>query len=160
MTATVVDGKKVEAAEPTKSGLWTPEKPIFFLNTMELLLEDGSTTYGCRFCDYTDDKMGRVRVHQVKFCENNPNPPSKEKAEALRQAKRDRAKAKVQKAEPIEGVDDILSMLEAAFKPSDDDKAEVTKLKAENATITAQRDKVVEALNEVLDVLQKHGFIE
>ncbi len=154
MTATVVDGKKVEAAEPTKSGLWTPEKPIFFLNTMELLLEDGSTTYGCRFCDYTDDKMGRVRVHQTRECEKNPNPPSKEKAEALKQAKRDRAKARTE-PEP-----DIFAMLEAAFKPSDDDKAQVAKLTAENATITAQRDKVVEALNEVLDVLQKHGFIE
>lgn len=159
MTATTVGGKKVEAAEPTKSPLWTPSRPIFFLNCMELLLEDGSTTYGCRFCDYTDPKMGRIRTHQTRECEKNPNPPSKEKAEALKQAKRDRAKAKAQ-PEEVGDHTDILQALELAFKPSDDDKALVSKLEAENQALKKDRTRVIEALNDVLDVLQKYGFIE
>lgn len=177
MTATVVDGKKVEAAEPTKSGLWTPTKPIFFLNCMELLLEDGSTTYGCRFCDYTDDKSGRIRQHQTSTCKNNPNPPSKIKAEKLRQAKKERAKARVaQPAVPVEEPEedfiDILAALELALKAPEEDASfvegltkRINELEQENRQLITERNwwksehKVVsDAMNGVSDLLRKHGF--
>jgi hypothetical protein len=178
VTATVVDGKKVEAAEPTKSGLWTPERPVFFLNCMELLLEDGSTTYGCRFCDYTDDKVGRIRMHQTKFCKFNPNPPSKDKKVALVEAKKARArKPQPVKPEPEpaaeedEDFGDILAALELALKtPGPDSQlAELTKrvseLEQENRQLTTERNwwktehKVVsDAMNGVSELLRKHGF--
>lgn len=164
MTAAAVAGKKVIEAEPTKSPLWTPQRPIFFVNCMELLLEDGSTIYGCRFCDFTEEKVGRIRTHQTKECVHNPNPPSKAKAEVLKQAKRDRSVARAQpkpKPEPVfDSTEDILHALEMAFKPSDDDKAQLSKLEAENRSLKEDRDRVVSALNDVMDVLQKYGFVE
>lgn len=66
----------VESAK-AKSTLWkdpSPELPkgrqIYFENTLELLLEDGSVIYGCRLCGkYVNEKIGRIRTHQSYDCE-------------------------------------------------------------------------------------------
>lgn len=91
MTATEVDGHQVVDATPVKSPLWRPDKEVFFHNTLELMLDDGTVVMGCKYCDYTDEKIGRIRTHQSHYClvaprssanpANGPDAPPAESTE-------------------------------------------------------------------------------
>lgn len=72
MTAAAVDGLSVIATERVESPLSSPERPMFYVHTLKLLLEDGSVVYGCSDCDFTSDKMGSTRNHWQNYCPGNP----------------------------------------------------------------------------------------
>jgi hypothetical protein len=71
MTATKVDTHAVIATEPVESPLSRPGKTIMFTRVVKLLLDDGTTTYGCTECDATADKMASVRAH-LRIHSNRP----------------------------------------------------------------------------------------
>ena len=67
MTASTVDGLEVIADEPTEGSLCAPSgKPLVWRQTRTLLLEDGSTVYGCLHCDYTNPNLRAIRPHLKK----------------------------------------------------------------------------------------------
>lgn len=67
MTATSAFGLEVIADEPTKSGVVTPNgHAVMWEQTRTLLLEDGSTAYGCLHCDYLSRKVLSIRPHLNK----------------------------------------------------------------------------------------------
>lgn len=72
MTAKEVNGLRVVDEETPKSPLWTEKRPMYYTHSRLLMLEDGSTIYGCAYgeCDYTDEKLGRIRAHQGYNCEH------------------------------------------------------------------------------------------
>lgn len=127
MTATEVDGIKVVEVNPVKSGLWKPEKPVFYTHTMELLLEDSRVVYGCGYCEYTAEKPGTIRVHQKHYCEVAPN-----------------SQANPNSANHNTPVDDT-SLAELIGKlldqPGPDLKAEVAKLRRDNTQLKQQLGK-------------------
>lgn len=67
MTATEVDGKKVIATEPVLTPLSTPEFPIYYKQTVRLLLDDNTETYACNHsdCTFSSVRIGSVRSHLV-----------------------------------------------------------------------------------------------
>lgn len=73
-TYTEVFGKKVMASESVPSGLSKPGRPIiYFKGVVKLLLDDGSETYGCKWCGkFVDDKLGRMRIHHRAYCDVRP----------------------------------------------------------------------------------------
>lgn len=71
MTATVVDGKKVIADEGAPSPVGNG---LTFKSIRTLLLDDGSTIFGCVDCDYTAEKTGSVRSHRVKHAKKPRRP--------------------------------------------------------------------------------------
>jgi hypothetical protein len=67
MTATVAFGRTVIADEPTDSGMTTRDgHRVMFEQTRTLLLDDGSTAYGCVHCDYVSRKHLSIRPHLNK----------------------------------------------------------------------------------------------
>lgn len=74
MTATEVNGLKVVETEAAHSPLSTPDKPVYFKRIVQLLLEDGNTTYGCVHCDYTSPQLGSVRAHLPSHNRAQINP--------------------------------------------------------------------------------------
>lgn len=64
MTATTVSGIAVIASEPAISTIRTrDDQPIHFVQILRLLLEDGSTTFGCIHCDFTGASPAAIRPH-------------------------------------------------------------------------------------------------
>lgn len=64
VTATKVNGLEVIADEPTEAEMIGKNgRPIIWHQTRTLLLEDGSTVYGCVHCDYTSDNPRSIRPH-------------------------------------------------------------------------------------------------
>lgn len=72
MTATTVDGLSVIASERVESPLSNPERVMFYVHTLKLLLEDGSVVYGCSECDFTSERLGTARSHWQVGCLKNP----------------------------------------------------------------------------------------
>jgi hypothetical protein len=67
MTATVVNGLEVLADEPTEAPMRSRAgTPVMWQQTRTLLLEDGSTVYGCVHCDYTNENVNSIRPHLNK----------------------------------------------------------------------------------------------
>lgn len=70
MTATHVDGVPVIASEPAADPKgWKDRRtgePLKFRQVLRLLLEDGSETYGCIHCDYTNPNIYSIRPHLNK----------------------------------------------------------------------------------------------
>jgi hypothetical protein len=67
MTATHVNGLEVIADEPTTSAISRRDgTPIIWQQTRTLLLEDGSTWYGCVHCDYARPNLHSIRPHLGK----------------------------------------------------------------------------------------------
>src|SRR4029077_7924662 len=69
MTATHVDGVEVVTSEQATSPLprtGSSSEPILYTRVMRLFLADGTETFGCVDCDYTDPMIGRVRMHVNK----------------------------------------------------------------------------------------------
>ncbi|MCP3799767.1 hypothetical protein NLX83_10905 [Allokutzneria sp. A3M-2-11 16] len=72
MTATVVNGLEVIADEPTEAPMRSRAgTPVLWQQTRTLLLEDGSTTYGCVHCDYTSANVRSIRPHLNKHRTDN-----------------------------------------------------------------------------------------
>lgn len=160
----------VESAK-AKSTLWkdpSPELPkgrqLYFENTLELLLEDGSVVYSCRLCGkYANEKIGRIRTHQSYDCEfRKPRVDRKtgiatifERAEEEKSVKKavatpkkpspkapeqvNPAKKLLQDPPPTE-YDDILAALRVALSPTaDTGKDELI------AQLTAEKDDLLTA---------------
>jgi hypothetical protein len=71
MTATVVNGLEVLADEPTEAPMRDRSgRPVVWQQTRTLLLEDGSTVYGCVHCDYTNENVNSIRPHLNKHRTN------------------------------------------------------------------------------------------
>jgi hypothetical protein len=67
VTATSAFGFDVIADEPTNSGMTAPNgHVVMWEQTRTLLLEDGSTAYGCLHCDYVSRKVLSIRPHLNK----------------------------------------------------------------------------------------------
>lgn len=66
MTATVAFGLEVLADEPTPSPISTNGHTITWEQTRTLLLADGSTAYGCVYCDYVSRNVLSIRPHLSK----------------------------------------------------------------------------------------------
>lgn len=67
MTATTAFGHEVIADEPTNAGMATPNgHAVMLQQTRTLLLDDGSTAYGCLHCDYVSRKQFSIRPHLNK----------------------------------------------------------------------------------------------
>lgn len=75
MTATHVDGRKVVEDEPARSPLYRDDRPVFFKQIRELLLDDGSVVFGCVHCDYTAVSVGVVRPHLKAHGSRGPGRP-------------------------------------------------------------------------------------
>lgn len=63
VTATKAFGLEVLADEPTPSPISRPGAPVTWEQTRTLLLEDGSTAYGCAHCDYVSRNVLSIRPH-------------------------------------------------------------------------------------------------
>ncbi len=75
MTAEHVNGVKVIDVLLAESPVKTPTgRTIHFKRMVELVLEDGSTVYGCTECDYTDSALGRIRSHLSREHWTRPVP--------------------------------------------------------------------------------------
>jgi hypothetical protein len=73
VTATVVDGVEVIADEPTEAPMRDRSgKPVVWQQTRTLLLENGSTVYGCVHCDYTSENPRSIRPHLNKHRGEQP----------------------------------------------------------------------------------------
>lgn len=120
MTAQKVGTLVVIADEPTASPDLRDSAGgvIFWQRTRTLLLEDGSTVYGCSVCDYTSPNMRSIRPHLQKHSRRvrATDPPRSEDPASLgeqvraqllaarkrvtdAEADRDRWRARAQKAE-------------------------------------------------------------
>lgn len=75
MTATHVNGRKVIEDAPARSPLSRPDAPMHFKQIRELLLDDGTLTYGCVHCDYTAATAGKVRPHLKAHTGRGPGRP-------------------------------------------------------------------------------------
>ncbi len=76
MTATTVNGHTVLADEPARSSLVRRDgKPVFFTQLRTLLLDNESTVFGCAHCDFTDERIGRVRSH-VRYDHTDSDGPA------------------------------------------------------------------------------------
>lgn len=77
MTASSVNGVEVIADEPTRSPLTDRAgKPVIWTQTRTLLLEDGSTVYGCLHCDYTSPNQNSIRPHLNRHITRKPQAGS------------------------------------------------------------------------------------
>lgn len=64
MTAKVAFGHEVIADEPTDSGMRAGDgRSVMWEQTRTLLLDDGSTAYGCQHCDYVSRSPKSIRPH-------------------------------------------------------------------------------------------------
>lgn len=64
MTTTEFEGLRVIAEDDATTPLTTKKSgPIRLKQVRELLLEDGSTAYGCLHCDYASRNMNSIRPH-------------------------------------------------------------------------------------------------
>lgn len=63
MTAAMVNGRAVVATEPAASPLVNKSGPVLFTRIVRLLLDDGSESFGCTECDFSDARLGVVRQH-------------------------------------------------------------------------------------------------
>lgn len=73
MTATHVNGLEVIADEPTASEITDRSgKPVIWHQPRTLLLEDGSTIYGCIHCEYTSDNPRSIRPHLTAHRDKKP----------------------------------------------------------------------------------------
>jgi hypothetical protein len=65
VTATVVNGLKVIEDEPTRAPKMVDNagQPLFWKRTRTLLLEDGSTIFGCSDCEFVHANMYAIRPH-------------------------------------------------------------------------------------------------
>ena len=97
MTATHVDGVPVIAAEPAQDPKgWKDRRtgePLRFKQILRLLLEDGSETFGCIHCDYTNPSIYSVRPHLNKHrltlaAESNGHAAGVDLAELARRLQR------------------------------------------------------------------------
>jgi hypothetical protein len=62
--ALYVNGMRVISVHPVQSSISKAgQKPIYYTRVEQYLLEDGSVTFGCKVCDFTDDSMMTVRTH-------------------------------------------------------------------------------------------------
>jgi hypothetical protein len=78
MTATVVNGQEVLADQPARSPLTRPDgEPVYFRQIRELLLADGTATYGCLHCDFTAASPASVRPHLLKHRTPPAAPPAR-----------------------------------------------------------------------------------
>jgi hypothetical protein len=68
VTAAVVEGRQVVSDTATASPhiLDNAGQPLVWEQTRTLLLDDGSVTYGCLHCDYTNANMRSIRPHLSK----------------------------------------------------------------------------------------------
>jgi hypothetical protein len=78
MTATRVNGLEVIADEPTPSPIAKRDgTAIIWQQTRTLLLEDGSTVYGCLHCDYARPNILSIRPHLNKHKDRSaPSAPA------------------------------------------------------------------------------------
>lgn len=154
MTATEVNGVKVVESTPMKSPLWRPDHEVYFKGTIELMLADGTMTLGCVDCNYTDTKVGRIRMHRNYACMENKARREKVAKPFVGDAKPKEKSGKVpgiwvtrgqeaestkvsKPTEPPPAADDILAALEAALQPfAGEDKTTKKAL----ADMTAERD--------------------
>lgn len=75
MTAKQVGDKAVIADEPTEAPMTGRDgKPLVWYQTRTLLLDDGTTTYGCAHCDYTNDNIRSIRPHLNAHATRKPSP--------------------------------------------------------------------------------------
>ncbi len=59
-----VDGKKVVEERQVQSPLSREgENPVYFRRVVELVLEDGSSVFGCTECEYTNSSRTGVTTH-------------------------------------------------------------------------------------------------
>lgn len=75
MTATHVNGRKVVEDAPAPSPLSRDDFPVYFKQIRELLLDDGTVTYGCVHCDFTAVTAGKVRPHLKAHNGRGPGRP-------------------------------------------------------------------------------------
>lgn len=124
MTATHVGGHEVVAAEPVRSPLWKPDRPVMFRNILELLLDDGTTLHGCAHCDYTCEKVGQVRNHLTKAHKGEVPPATPEPVGGDEGRQQEPVQEPVETETTVEfdgdwTGEDLLAALEAALKPND-----------------------------------------
>jgi hypothetical protein len=72
VTATKAFGLEVLADEPTPSPISRPGAPVTWDQTRTLLLEDGSTAYGCAHCDYVSRNVLSIRPHLSRHKPKGP----------------------------------------------------------------------------------------
>lgn len=65
MTATIVNGLSVISEGPARAPITNRKtgEPIYWEQIRELTLADGSTTFGCIHCDYTNINRNSLRPH-------------------------------------------------------------------------------------------------
>lgn len=80
VTATKAFGLEVLADEPTPSPISRPGAPVTWDQTRTLLLEDGSTAYGCAHCDYVSRNVLSIRPHLSRHKPREPKVTVKAKA--------------------------------------------------------------------------------
>lgn len=67
MTATKVDGRTVIEDQPALAPVKTwAGAPVYYKQIRELLLDDGTSVFGCAHCDYTGSSPVQVRPHLNK----------------------------------------------------------------------------------------------
>lgn len=76
MTATRAFGREVLADEPTPSPISQPGAPVVWEQTRTLLLDDGSTAYGCAHCDYVSRNVLSIRPHLQRHKPRNGKRPN------------------------------------------------------------------------------------
>lgn len=109
MTATEVDGRAVVTDEPARSPLGVDRggNPVYFKQTRELTLDDGSVVYGCLHCEFIDERSAAIRPHLRVHASDRTNTRTGGKktiellaAELVKaEADRDQWKARARKAE-------------------------------------------------------------
>lgn len=161
-----------------KSPLWRPDHEVFFKACIELMLADGTMTLGCLYCDYTDTKVGRIRMHQNYQCMANaarrekvakPKAAEKKVVEkngmwsANPQGKAARDARSAGTTGPPPAADDILAALESALQPFAGEDKETKKALA---TMTTERDhwrneyKALSAkMTRIQELLKKKGIM-
>jgi hypothetical protein len=126
VTATEVRGLAVLADEPAPAPLTAWDgKQVFWEQTRLLLLEDGTTTFGCKWCVYTNDNLASIRPH-LGGCKARPGYVSRSDKVAAARAEVE-APAVVDEAVPVEALVKRLRM--------------VDELEAKLARVTEDRDR-------------------
>lgn len=136
---TKVGDLDVIATEPVKSPLShnknNPELVIHFKTQQKLLLSDGSEVFACLLCgDHTEEKAGKMRIHQSYYCPNREYTPVRLKNQPIVPSKNGHV--------VHEGsVDDILAALTLAQKAKDTNGA-AARIATLEAELTKERANV------------------